>query len=149
MVAACGSGGTEELLPRLATDGRTDVLRPAGAEHVAIEPPKGMRVVTVVVYAARPLSLPIQGVETFRHRAVVLLHSAVAAERFAEQCDAQEIDRSEVSLACLGQRIADAAGQAWREIAIAPRPEDAALLALAARMCQSGAVRVDANNTIG
>jgi uroporphyrinogen-III synthase len=149
VVAACGSGGMEELLPRLAADGRTRVLRLAGEEHVAIEPPPGSQVETVVVYAVRPLPLSSEASEVVRRGAVVLLHSAVAAERFAERCDAQGIDRAAVSLACLSPRIAETAGEGWGRVDSTHRPDDAALLALAARMCQSASVRVDDDNTIG
>ena len=80
---------------------------------------------------------------------VVLLHSAAAARHLAELCTQDGIDRATIALACLGPRIAEAAGAGWREVGVASRPDDAALLALAARMCQSAAVRVDDNNTIG
>ena len=128
-VVACGTGGIAELLSRLA-----------GEEHVPIKPPIGMQVQTLVAYTVRPLPLSPEAVNASARGAVVLLHSAVAAERFADQCDALGIDRSTVSLACLGPRIAAAAGDGWRRVGVAPRPDDPALLALAARMCQSAEV---------
>ena len=139
-VVACGTGGIAELLSRLAADDRSRVLRLAGEEHVPIEPPIGMQVQTLVAYTVRPLPLSPEAVNASARGAVVLLHSAVAAERFADQCDALGIDRSTVSLACLGPRIAAAAGDGWRRVGVAPRPDDPALLALAARMCQSAEV---------
>jgi uroporphyrinogen-III synthase len=139
-VVACGTGGIAELLSRLAADDRSRVLRLAGEEHVPIEPPIGMQVQTLVAYTVRPLPLSPEAVNASAQGAVVLLHSAVAAERFADQCDSLGIDRSTVSLACLGPRIAAAAGDGWRRVGVAPRPDDPALLALAARMCQSAEV---------
>ena len=148
-VAAEGSGGLQELMPKLAADRRRRVLRLAGEEHLPVEPPAGVTIDTLVVYAARPLPLSDEARRELREGPVVLLHSAAAARHLAELCTQDGIDRATIALACLGPRIAEAAGAGWREVGVASRPDNAALLALAARMCQSAAVRVDDNNTIG
>ena len=149
VIAAQGGGGLQDLMPELAGGGRLRVLRLAGEEHVPVEPPPGVTIDTLVVYAARPLPLTDTARDVLEHKPVVLLHSAAAARHLAEQCDRERIDRATIAFACLGSRIAEAAGAGWREVGVASRPDDAALLALAARMCQSAAVRVDDNNTIG
>ena len=136
-VTGSGSGGLAELIPKLAADGRRRILRLAGEEHVDFDPPPGMSVETVVAYRARALALPESARPALEKKAVVLLHSAAAARHFAALCQCARIAKRDVALACLGARIADGAGSGWDEVRIAPHPADAALLALAADMCQS------------
>ena len=132
-VAATGSGGLGGLLPRLAEDRRRRVLRVAGEAHVLLDPGSDLAIQTITVYRAAPLPLDA---ELLEDSPVVLLHSAEAARRFGDECERLGVDRSGIALACLGPRIAAAAGIGWREICTAARPDDAALLALAHKMCQ-------------
>ena len=67
--------------------------------------------------------------------ATVLLHSGEAASHFAAECDRLGIARGIVRLAALAPRIAEAAGEGWRALAIAPQTRDRALLELARDMC--------------
>ncbi|MET0179161.1 MAG: uroporphyrinogen-III synthase, partial [Novosphingobium sp.] len=137
-IAATGSGGAQELLPHLAGDGRRCVLRLAGAAHVPLSSPPEIAMTTVVVYAAFPLPLPDDAVEALRGGAgVVLLHSGEAARRFAAECTRAGLERGRLALACLAPRIADAAGAGWRAVGVAEHTDEVALLALAARMCQT------------
>ena len=137
-IAAVGSGGLQALTARLADDERRLVLRLAGAEHVPLTVPPGTAITVVVVYAARPLPLNAASTALLGNAAVVMLHSAAAARHFAAECDRLAIPRASIALACLGPRIAAAAGDGWASVASAERPDDAALLALATRMCQNG-----------
>ena len=135
-VAAAGSGGLQDLTARLAAHGRRRILRLAGAEHVALAAP-GTAIVTVVVYEAKPLPLNAACAALLHNGAVVMLHSAAAARHFASECTRHSVARGNIALACLGPRVADAAGNGWGSVASAERPDDTALLALAARMCQN------------
>ena len=65
--------------------------------------------------------------------AVVLLHSARAAQRVA----ALASDRAGLILAAISAPVAAAAGDGWRHVAIADAPRDEALLELAAKLCQN------------
>jgi uroporphyrinogen-III synthase len=137
-VAATGAVGLQDLTARLSADDRRSVLRLAGAEHVALSPPEPIRIETVVVYRAQPLPISEECGTRLRQGAVVLLHSAAAARHFASECARLDVPRRGIALACIGPRIADAAGnQGWTAVASAERPDDTALLALAARMCQN------------
>lgn len=136
-VAATGTGGLQNLLDRLSHDGRRRVLRLAGAEHVALTPAEGTEIVTEVVYEALPLPMSADCAARLGQGAVALLHSAAAARHFAAECARLRVDRGAVALACLGPRIADAAGEGWATVASAERPDDTALLALAREMCQN------------
>ncbi|MEE4153643.1 MAG: uroporphyrinogen-III synthase [Erythrobacter sp.] len=132
-VAAVGEGGLQGVLAAIAPPRR--LLRIAGEEHVALDPPEGVGIETVIAYesAALPLS-PELGAQLAKG-AIVLLHSATAAAHFAAECGALGVPRAAITLAALGPRIASAAGKDWRAIHMPDRPRDAALLALVAKLC--------------
>ena len=137
-VAAVGSGGLQGLAARLAEGGHRRVLRLAGAEHVPLKSSApDVAIETVVVYEARPLPLGAASAALLGHDTVVMLHSAAAARHFASECERLAIDRALIALACLGPRIAAAAGDGWASVTSAELSDDTALLALAARMCQN------------
>jgi uroporphyrinogen-III synthase len=133
-VAAAGKGELQALVDTIVPPLR--LLRVTGAEHVALVLPAGIAVETCVAYESVPLPLSGNLAERLSQGALVLLHSAAAARHFAAECERCGIARSAVALAALGPRIAAAAGEGWRELRAAPEPREAALLALAAEMCQ-------------
>ena len=132
-VAATGGGGLQELVSRF---GPARLLRLAGRERVTLTPPPGVTLTERVVYASEPVPIPAALAARLAHGGTVLLHSALAAEHFARECRRLGIPRAELSLAAIGRRVAAAAGSGWRTAASAPCPDDAALLALAAQLCQ-------------
>ncbi|URW75719.1 uroporphyrinogen-III synthase [Sphingomonas donggukensis] len=112
-VESVGTGGVADV-PR---HGR--LLHLAGREHHALP-----GVETVVVYASDPLTpdlAPLAG-------AIALVHSPRAAARLAALVTA----RATITLAAISPAAAAAAGTGWRHVAVAARPSDAALVALAA-----------------
>ena len=142
-VAVTGEGGLQALLPQLAADGCSRVLRLSGEAHVPLDPPPGVTVETAVVYAARPLPLPAAAVPP--GGCVVALHSGEAARHFAAECARLGLDRATIALACLAPRVAEAAGAGlqgggWAKVRVAPTDE-VALLALARDMCQNTGLR--------
>lgn len=134
-VARSGTGGLQGLLDSLQPEFRR-LLRLAGDERIALQPPAGIVIEERVVYASRPVSAAPDLIERLRAPAVVALHSAEAARHLAAQCAANGLRRSPLRLAALGPRIAAAAGEGWGEVAVAAQPSDQALLALARQMCQ-------------
>ena len=62
---------------------------------------------------------------------IALVHSPRAGCRFAELV----ADRSSVTIAAISRAAAEAAGDGWKEVAVAEQPSDKALLALATRLC--------------
>ena len=62
---------------------------------------------------------------------VVLIHSPRAGRRLAELVD----DRRTIAIAAISEGAAEAAGEGWRAVEAAEKPDDEALLALAARLC--------------
>ncbi|WP_347303192.1 uroporphyrinogen-III synthase [Croceibacterium sp. TMG7-5b_MA50] len=134
-VIACGSGGLQDLLDSRA-DWPARLLRLGGESHVSLVPPAGVTIDLRAVYrvVAEPLDhAPVRG------PCVLLLHSADAAAHVADEFVRLSLPRGQVRVAALGARIAAAAGQGWGMLAPAERPNDAALLALAAQLCQDPA----------
>lgn len=139
-VATIGAGGLQTVLDQLSDQ---HLLRLSGAEHVPLNPPHGTTIATRVVYEVKPHSLPAELIDVLNKGAMVLLHSGEAAKHFALQCDAAMIQRGHISLACLAPRIAQSAGNGWKNIEIAKAPTDSALLALATQMCQNASARYE------
>jgi uroporphyrinogen-III synthase len=136
-VARVGDANLQDVIDRLA--GPLRILRLAGEKRVALRPPAGVSVEELILYRAKPLSLAPEAAAALRKGAVALLHSGEAARHFAQECSRLGIDRSSVAIAALAPRIAEAAGQGWLAVETAAKPNDAALLALAADMCQTKA----------
>lgn len=134
-VAATGKGGLQPMLALLAPDHRR-LLRLAGRERITLDPPVGVTILTREVYASEPLPMPAGLAEMLASPALVLLHSGEAAARFAQLCDGAAIDRSRIRLALIGPRVARHASEGWAQMRSAAQPDDAALLALTAQMCQ-------------
>ena len=133
-IASVGSGGLQSLLDTLA--GPLRLLRLAGEERVLLATRPGVTIEERVVYRACPLSLAGEAVGALCAGAVAALHSASAARRLGEECDRLGIARGAVALAALAPAIAEAAGSGWLAVRTAPAVTDAALLALAAELCQ-------------
>ncbi len=133
-VAAIGRGVLQDLVDTLAPPLR--LLRLTGAEHVPLAPPRGIEVIVRVGYESVPAPLPEALAARLRDGALVLLHSAAAAHHFASECDRRGVSRAVLRLAALGPRIAAGAGEGWHEVRSAAEPSEAALLALARKMCQ-------------
>jgi uroporphyrinogen-III synthase len=135
-IALTGSGGLQAVLDKAA---HPRLLRLSGEDHIALEPPQGITLTQRIVYASQPLPMPLVLAELLATPAVIMLHSAVAARHFALECQRLEIDRSQLSLAMIGPRVAEVTGSGWRHSACADEPSDHALLALARRLCQTAA----------
>lgn len=135
-VAFTGSGGLQGGIAHLEP-GHRRLLRLCGETRVALEVPAGFRLVERACYASVALPMPPGLIALLRAPVVVALHSAEAARHFAAGCADAGLDRGRIALACLAGRVATAAGSGWRGCDVADRADDAALLALAARMCQS------------
>lgn len=134
-VGHIGSGGLQAVAGRL-TPGR--YLRLAGEARVALTPPPGVTIDDVVVYAAQALPVAPATLALVRRGPVlVLLHSAEAARHWHAQCVAHGLNIGDIVLACLGPRIATAAGHGWAKIGVAQNPDDQALLSLAVQMCET------------
>lgn len=134
-VVVSGTGGLQDMLSR-ADPAHTRLLRLAGAARVPLDAPPGVSIIERIVYVSEPLTMPGELTDKLRKPAVIALHSAEAARHVLAQCTAHGIDISQISLACIGPRVAVAAGPGWRSVLAASLPSEAALLALADEMCK-------------
>ncbi len=134
-IAQVGKGGLQRLLDQMQGQPRR-LLRLSGEHRVELSPCDKLRIGEIVVYRAHPLDAPTDLANRLESGPVILLHSAEAARHFSRQCSRLGVKAGNVRLAVLGQRIADAAGAGWKSVAIAPEPNDSALLAMIENMCQ-------------
>jgi len=130
-IGIVGDAGAQALVDRIAqhADPPRHLLWIAGEVHRQIACPDGLQLEIVPVYRARACAVPAQALSG---PAVVLVHSAGAAERLASLVT----DRAQVQLVAISAAAAAAAGPGWAAIHVAPRPRNAELLAIAAKLCQ-------------
>lgn len=128
-IAGAGASGVEPLLVLIPAEVR--LLHLCG-EHRTAAPAK-QDVTAVPVY--RSVELPPPEDLGQIERQVVAVHSPRAGRRLAELVDQAGIDRATIRIAAISETAAAAAGDGWAMRAGAEMPDDAALLALAARLC--------------
>lgn len=128
-IAGSGDLGVERLLGSIEPDLR--LLHLAGEDRRS---PAGARqqIVAITVYRSTALLRPA-GIDAITGQ-VAAIHSPRAGERLAALLD--EATRATVRLACISEGAAAAAGDCWDGKQAADRPTDAAVLALAARLCE-------------
>ncbi|HEU4704356.1 MAG TPA: uroporphyrinogen-III synthase [Sphingomicrobium sp.] len=128
-VAASGDGGVERLLGGLPAGLR--LLHLCGEHRTAVT--ASQELTAVPVYRSAELPRP-QGFERIEGQ-VVAVHSPRAGKRLAEL--AESVDRARVRIAAISPAAAAAAGPGWERCEAAETPGEAALLALAARLCDN------------
>ena len=124
-VVNAGNGGVDTLLQSISPD--LKLLHVCGADRKI--PDAAQRIVAVPVYRAIEQALDVS---ELRH-VVALIHSPRAGRRFAELV----ADRQTIAIAAISSAAADAVGTGWTSVAAADQPTDEALLALAARLCNT------------
>ena len=124
-VTNVGEAGAQQLLDSLA--GSPHLLHLAGEDHGAII---GHHVATLAVYRAGMVDVPDLPDVTYM---VIAVHSPRAGARLGDLVDA----RSDTMIAAISEAAALACGSGWQALEWPPQPTDSALLALAARLCQS------------
>ncbi|WP_310468545.1 uroporphyrinogen-III synthase [Sphingomonas sp.] len=127
-VAASGDGDVMRLLGSVAPGLR--LLHLCGANRRALDG-AAQAITPVVVYCAEALARP-DALDTLGGQ-VAAVHSPRAAARLSELVD----QRSAIRIAAISAAAAEAAGDGWEHVETADAPSDAALLALAARLCDN------------
>ena len=122
-VAMTGAGGVDALLATLP--GQRRLLHLTGADHRRAD--TCHLIVSQAVYLAAPLAPTILAGEQ-----VALVHSPRAGARLADLAP----DRPAIAIAAISAAAARACGGGWASVDWPPRPNDADLLALGARLCQ-------------
>jgi len=126
-IVGIGDAGVDRLLGSLDPDLR--LLHLTGEDRIALA--SARQALTVVpVYRAREVPNPaLQSVQG----SVALIHSPRAGRRFAELVQ----DRGSVIIAAISRAAAEAVGAGWASVEATESPNDDALLALAARLCNN------------
>jgi uroporphyrinogen-III synthase len=129
-VATVGNGGVDDLLAEVPS--ATRLLHLCGEDRR--EPQTAGRSITsVAVYRANERA-DVPGLQALEGQTAVV-HSPRAGRRLAELLSANA--RSTIRLAVISKAAAEAAGEGWQEVRIAPVPRDTELLVLAARLCET------------
>ena len=131
-IAGEGTSGVESLLASIPAEPR--LLHLCGEHRTAVA--ANRPIAAVPVY--RSVELPVDDLPCFEG-AVVAVHSPRAGRRLAELAERAAIDRSVVRIAAISEAAAAAAGGGWAMREAAATPDDTALLALAARLCDKSA----------
>ena len=130
-----GDSDAAALIASMTRDGVTRPLHLAGREHRGFDN-TSIPIERRIVYGADPVAiLPAAAQAALARGAVALIHSPRAGEIFATLLQQAGIDPGTVAIASISE--AAATGH-WGETAIAETPNDSALLAAAARLCEKG-----------
>jgi uroporphyrinogen-III synthase len=125
-VAGTGQAGLRKLLSSIDPDLR--LLHLAGEDRMDWRL-AWQKITSVTAYRARPLDVAQPRV---LEDAVLMIHSPRAGARLAEL----DFDKSRTAIAAISEAAAVACGEGWDEVASIRRPDDSALVALAARLCE-------------
>lgn len=128
-IAAAGNCGIDRLIDSIPRNLR---LLHLGGEDRRDPLEDRAGIVVIPIYRAREVEQPKL---RLANGAVVLIHSPRAGHRFAELTK----DRGDIFLAAISRAAAEAAGTGWGALEVAGEPNDDALLALAARLCDKPA----------
>lgn len=125
-VSSVGTSDIEGLLAELEPPLR--LLHLAGEDHRAVQSRHAIDV--IAVYRAATIEAPnLPSMKDF----VVAVHSPRAGHRLSELVQ----DRAGNAIVAISVEAAAACDTGWRSVAIADRPDDDRLLALAARLCHT------------
>ena len=124
-IKGTGDAGVERLLGSLEPD--LKLLHLSGEDR---KDPDDFRqkVTAIAVYRAKEAPPPDFGT---LDETVVLIHSPRAGRRFAALIE----QRSAIAIAAISPAAGEAVGEGWASVETADAPNDDALLALAARLC--------------
>lgn len=128
-----GNSGAQAVVDVMAAAGVRAILWLSGSArtHIVAAPPA--RITAIATYSAMPVVDPGGWYEATADRAVIMLHSVRAAQRAAQLAGPMA---KHLTLLAISPAVADAAGPGWRGCAIAERPSDAEMLAMARQLCQ-------------
>jgi uroporphyrinogen-III synthase len=127
-INATGEAGVADLIGIAREAGQKHLLWLAGEDRIAVSVPNGMSLETRIVYRSGAMPPPSNFADAVKMADALLLHSPRAARYLGVLCDAQSLDRANLTLAALSPAIAESAGLGWKAIITAPAPNDASLL---------------------
>lgn len=132
-VVAVGTARAQPLVDAMTSFGHHAILWLAGEERSAIAA-GAARITALPCYRAAENIDPPGWAAAIAYPAVVLLHSARAARRAATMAGTA---RNHLIALGISDAVTAAAGMGWEASHAAPRPDDAEMLAMAAKLCQT------------
>ena len=133
-VVEVGATDGQALVDAMTSRGVTRILWLCGRDRTRFDT-RGAAITALPCYAADAVTPPADWPALVAAPAVLLAHSRRAAERIAALVpDA----RAHLALVAISAKAASAAGAGWGDVAVAERPDDAAMLALARALCHKG-----------
>ncbi|KGB54673.1 Uroporphyrinogen-III synthase [Sphingopyxis sp. LC81] len=133
-VAMTGSSGAQRLLDDMTSDNIHNILWLCGRDRSEFDT-RGAAITALPCYAVDPAPVPAEWDALIAAPALLLAHSARAAERISQLVgDA----RAHLSLVAISPAVAASAGDSWRDLAIAEQPDDVAILAQARALWHKG-----------
>ena len=134
-VQMTGEGGLQALVDTLDQFPRR-LLKLSARDHVRLTWPEQITAQTCIVYEMEQLDISPAQAKMLQGPAIILLYSASSAAHFRQQCVQLGINIRQITIAALGPRIAEAAGDGWASVHASEKPSEAELLALAQRLWQ-------------
>jgi len=134
-VVMTGSADAQRLLDDMASRDIRTILWPCGRDRSKFEA-RGTAITALPCYAVEPVPPPADWSTLTAAPAIILAHSARAAQRISELVGGA---RGHLTLIAISASVAAAAGGGWRDLAIAGQPDDAAMLAEARALWHKGA----------
>ncbi|WP_447758210.1 uroporphyrinogen-III synthase [Sphingopyxis fribergensis] len=134
-VAMTGSSGAQRLLDDMTSENIRDILWLCGRERSEFDP-RGAVIAALPCYAVDPVPLPAEWDALIAAPAILLAHSARAAQRISALVGNA---RAHLSLVAISAAVAAAAGDGWARLAVSEQPDDAAMLAQARALWHKGA----------
>ena len=132
IVESVGTGGVDALLASLSPN--LKLLHLCGSDRREPIAP-AQNISAIPVYNSAELPVP----DDFHYvkGAVVAVHSARSARRLAKLTGEFGLARKCTSIAAISAEAATAVGDGWMRVEASSEPDESALLALAARLCQN------------
>ena len=134
-VAVTGSANAQRLLDDMASPDIRNILWLCGRERSEFDA-RDASITPLPCYAVDPVPPPPVWSELIAAPAMLLAHSARAATRISELVGSA---RGHLSLVAISAAVGAAAGDGWRELAIAAQRDDVAMLAQAHALWHKGA----------
>lgn len=132
-VSVAGKGGLQSIIHQVTAP--IHYMRLVGNEYVDLTMPEGVSFEAIQVYSVKPRTFLEKPARLLDGEPIVLLHSAAMTRQFVTECNRLRVDRSRITLAAMGPRIVDPAGEGWRAIHIPDSPSDKALLEMVGKLC--------------
>ena len=132
-IVATGTAGAQPLVDAMTSQGHRTILWLTGEDRSPLDA-GAARIAALVCYRAAEVAAPAGWAAATAGPAILLLHSARAARRAAVLAGPA---RNYLIALAISDAVREAAGAGWEQSLSTAHPDDADLLAMAAKLCQT------------